>query len=59
MEICGGDFFSIKSVISSSFPAKIVAIDDIRNFDRLRVVLLLTDILRAIDSFTVVCNAKP
>ena len=51
-------FFPLKALQSPSFPPKLVAMDDIRNFDRPRVVLLLTDILRAIDSFTVVCKCK-
>ena len=40
-------FLPLKALKSSSFLPKLVAMDDIRNFDRLRVVLLLTDILRA------------
>ena len=58
MKIGGSNFFPVKALKRSSFFLKLVAMDDIRNLDCLRVVLLLTDILRAINSFSVVCKCK-
>ena len=54
MKICGSDFFPVKALKWSSFLPELVVMDDKRNFDCLRVVLLPTEILRAINSFSVV-----